>query len=184
MWKIAKPRNLVGDVHPVEGQLGQETVLFHLARNHVRVELRDEASRTVVLYYLDHALRHISVLKDIFFEIISVNPFNFCGLRPVLGDIVVGMLFVHELLDKIREFLLWIRDVEHEPLILFEVELLSTVDLQLVEAFRLHFFLGLGVNDVHVWKLFWHLLHVKVLICLVVVTAVVHIEHIVIVSQG
>ena len=59
-------------------------MLLHLARNHVRVELRDEASWTVVLYYLDHALRHISVLKDVFFEVVSVQPFDVSGLRSVL----------------------------------------------------------------------------------------------------
>ena len=97
---------------------------------------------------------------------------------------MVGVLVVHELLDEIRQLLLWIRDVEDESLVLLEVELLGTIDLELVEAFRLHLFLGFGVNDVHVRKLFWHLLHVKILIGLVVVTAVVHIEHVIVVSQG
>ena len=68
MWKVSEPRHLIGDLHPIHWQLGEEPMLLHLPRDHIGVELGDKTRWTVVLYYLDHALGDLLVLKDFFLE--------------------------------------------------------------------------------------------------------------------
>ena len=74
--EVPEPRHLVSDLHPVHWQFGQKTMLLHLTRDHVRVELRDEACWAVVLYYLNNALRHLFVLQNVFFEIVCIKPLD------------------------------------------------------------------------------------------------------------